>query len=71
MFEKTDKKNAPWVLVAGNDKKYARVQVLQETLAHIEREALKRGLHLTNVLDKAHLEDAESSSLDVLNEKKK
>ncbi len=47
------------------------VQVLQETLAHIEREALKRGLHLTNVLDKAHLEDAESSSLNILNEKKK
>ncbi|MFJ7669322.1 polyphosphate kinase 2 family protein [Lysinibacillus sp. NPDC097195] len=63
MFEKTDKKNAPWVLVAGNDKKHARVQVLQETLAHIEREAQKRGLHLTNVLDKSHLEDAESSSI--------
>lgn len=71
MFDKTDKKNAPWILVAGNDKKYARVQVLQETLAHIEREALKRGLHLTNVLDNPLLEDADSSSLNTLNEKKK
>ncbi|MGE7943196.1 polyphosphate kinase 2 family protein [Lysinibacillus xylanilyticus] len=71
MFEKTDKKNAPWILVPGDDKKYARVQVLQETIAHIEREAQKRGLHLTNVLEKTHLEDAESSSLELLEEKPK
>lgn len=66
MFDKTDKKNAPWILVAGNDKKHARVQVLQETIAHIEREAQKRGLHLTNVLDKTYLEDTESSSMEML-----
>ena len=71
MFEKTDKKDAPWVLVAGDDKKYARVQVLQETIAHIEREAQRRGLHLTNVLDNTQLEDADSSSLEIVNEKKK
>jgi len=71
MFEKTDKKNAPWILVAGDDKKYARVQVLQETIAHIEREAQKRGLHLTNVLDKAQLEDEGSSSLETLNDQSK
>lgn len=65
MFAKTDKKNAPWILVAGDDKKHARVQVLQETLAHIEREAQKRGLHLSNVLDKSHIEDAESSSIEL------
>lgn len=52
MFEKTDKKNAPWILVAGNDKKYARIQVLQETLAHIERALEKRGLHIMNALEK-------------------
>ena len=52
MFEKTDKKNAPWILVAGNDKKFARVQVLQETLAHIERSLEKRGLHIKNALEK-------------------
>ncbi|MGE7092309.1 polyphosphate kinase 2 family protein [Lysinibacillus sp. NPDC048646] len=66
MFDKTDKKNAPWILVAGNDKKHARVQVLQETIAHIERESQKRGLHLTNILDKSFLEDAESSSIEIL-----
>ncbi|EON74472.1 polyphosphate kinase 2 family protein [Lysinibacillus sphaericus] len=71
MFDKTDKKNAPWILVAGNDKKHARVQVLQETIAHIEQEAQKRGLHLTNVLDKSYLEDAESSSMEVLREQSK
>jgi len=32
---------------------------------------VKRGFHLTNVLDNAHLEDSESSSLVILNEKKK
>lgn len=52
MFEKTDKKNAPWILVAGNDKKFARVQVLQETLSHIERALEKRGLHIKNALEK-------------------
>lgn len=45
--------------------------MLQETIAHIEREAQRRGLHLTNVLDNAQLEDAESSSLEIVNEKKK
>ena len=52
MFEKTDKKNAPWILVAGNNKKFARVQVLQETLSHIERALEKRGLHIKNALEK-------------------
>lgn len=31
----------------------------------------KRGLHLTNVLDTAHLEGAESSSLELVEEKPK
>ena len=49
MFEKTDSENAPWVLVAGNNKQYARIQVLKETLAHIEKEAQRRGLEIPNV----------------------
>lgn len=58
MFEKTDTNYAPWIVIPANDKKYARIQVLKETLAHIEKEAARRGLHLTNILeDKA--EDAE------------
>ncbi|MEC1179699.1 polyphosphate kinase [Metasolibacillus meyeri] len=48
IFAKTDSENAPWILIPGNDKLYARVQVLKEALAHIEKEAERRGLHLTN-----------------------
>lgn len=51
MFAKTDTENAPWFLIPGNDKLYARVQVLKEVIAHIEKEATSRGLHLTNVLE--------------------
>ena len=51
MFAKTDTENAPWFLIPGNDKLYARVQVLKEVIAHIEKEATRRGLHLTNVLE--------------------
>ncbi|MFS0877098.1 polyphosphate kinase 2 family protein [Solibacillus isronensis] len=52
MFEKTDSENAPWHLIAGNDKNYARVQVLKETVAHIEKEVTKRGMKLTNIFEK-------------------
>ena len=51
MFEKTNSENAPWVLIAGNNKQYARIQVLQETLAHIEKEAQRRGLEIPNVFE--------------------
>ena len=51
MFEKTDDVHAPWIIVPGNDKKYARIEVLKQTLAHIEKEAHRRGLQLTNVLE--------------------
>ncbi|WP_341300467.1 polyphosphate kinase [Lysinibacillus sp. FSL H8-0500] len=71
MFEKTDKKNTPWILVAGDDKKYARIHVLQETIAHIEREAQKRGLHLTNVLDNGQAQHIESSQEAVQEKKEK
>lgn len=52
MFKKTDTENAPWIVVPGNDKLHARVQVLKETIAHIEKEAKRRGLSLMNVLSK-------------------
>lgn len=51
MFVKTDKKNAPWHLIPGNDKLYARIQVLKEVVAHIEKQAAKRGLELKNVFE--------------------
>lgn len=52
MFERTDTDNAPWTLISGNNKLYARIQVLKETIEHIEKEATRRGLHIPNMLDK-------------------
>lgn len=53
MFEKTDSKNAPWILVPGNNKLYARICVLEETLKHIEREVERRGKKLTNIFEES------------------
>lgn len=50
MFEKTDTKNAPWVLVPGNNKRYARIHVLEETLRLIEEKLEARGLKLIDAL---------------------
>lgn len=58
MFAKTDKENAPWCLIPGNNKLYARVQVLKEVIAHIEKEAARRGLHITNVLNPNQVQEA-------------
>mgnify|MGYP003411988749 FL=1 len=52
MFEKTDSENAPWVLISGNDKYYARIQILKETLAHIEKQAQRRGLEIPSVFER-------------------
>ena len=51
MFSKTDSDVAPWVLIAGNDKYHARMQVLEETMAHITKEAKRRGLVIPNVFE--------------------
>ncbi|GEK34659.1 polyphosphate kinase 2 family protein [Kurthia sibirica] len=48
MFAKTDMKNAPWILIEGNDKKYARLQVLKEIIKHCEQEVAKKGLKITD-----------------------
>lgn len=50
MFKKTDNKNAPWKLISGDDKKYARIKVLEDTIAHILQELKKRGLELPKVI---------------------
>ena len=42
MVERTSTRRAPWTLVEGNDKRYARVKVVK-TLASAIRRALKRG----------------------------
>ena len=52
MFKKTDTENAPWIVVPGNNKLYARIQVLKETITHIEKEVARRGLNLTNTFNK-------------------
>lgn len=52
MFKKTDSKQAPWILVEGNNKYYARIKVLEETLKHIENEAARRGLTIPNVFER-------------------
>lgn len=65
MFAKTDTENAPWCLIPGNNKLYARVQVLKEVMAHIEKEVARRGLHLTNVLGRQQ-EEIEEAELEEL-----
>ena len=64
MFAKTDTENAPWFLIPGNDKLYARVQVLKEVIAHIEKEATRRGLQLTSVLEKFDEDDEIAATVD-------
>ena len=77
MFAKTDSERAPWFLIPGNDKQYARIQVLKETIAHIEKEAARRGLHLTNGFEekqgeaKGMVEQTADQELETKKEKKK
>ncbi len=52
MFEKTDSENAPWVLISGNDKYYARIQILKETLAQIEKQAQRRSLEIPSLFER-------------------
>jgi AMP-polyphosphate phosphotransferase len=62
MFAKTDTDRAPWILVPGNDKLYARIKVLEETIAHITHEVERRGLHLTNLIEEySNLMDSSSA----------
>ena len=43
MLRKTDHELAPWSVVPGDDKRYARVHVLETTIAAIERGMRERG----------------------------
>ena len=43
MFERTDHPDAPWVLVEGDSKRYARVKVMEEVIAGIERGLERHG----------------------------
>jgi polyphosphate kinase 2 (PPK2 family) len=50
MFAKTDTENAPWVLIPGNNKLYARIKVLEETIKHVEKEVLRRGIKIKSYI---------------------
>ena len=44
MLERTDIPEAPWILVEGDSKRWARVKVLEETIAAIEAGMLRAGV---------------------------
>jgi polyphosphate kinase 2 (PPK2 family) len=43
MLERTEHAHAPWQLVEGDDKRYARVKVLETVIAEVERGMRERG----------------------------
>jgi AMP-polyphosphate phosphotransferase len=43
MLERTDHAHAPWQLVEGDDKRYARVKVVETVIAEVERGMRERG----------------------------
>lgn len=42
-FQKTDNAHSPWILVPGNNKNYARIKVLKETISWVKQEVNRRG----------------------------
>ena len=67
MFAKTDSERAPWILVPGNDKLFARIKVLEETIAHITKEVERRGLYLSNIIEEyTKLMESSSSETSML-----
>jgi polyphosphate kinase 2 (PPK2 family) len=51
MLERTDHPAAPWVAVAADSKRHARVQVVEHTIALIERGMVRWGLEVPPVED--------------------
>ena len=43
MLERTEHAHAPWQLVEGDDKRYARVKVIETVIAEVERGMRERG----------------------------
>ena len=60
--------------LAGNNKQYARIEVLKQTLAHIEKQLERRGLEIPKVLRLkenkviAELEELEETAADLMGE---
>ncbi|XKH51119.1 hypothetical protein LG275_02685 [Chryseomicrobium palamuruense] len=52
MLEKTDSEHAPWFVVAADDKKHARLQVLKKAIDTIEAELSRRGIEFPPIHDK-------------------
>ena len=48
MLERTDHPKSPWHVVAGDDKRFARVVVVETVCAAVEAELLARGYELTD-----------------------
>lgn len=46
MLEQTDRNHAPWTIIAGDDKRFARVQVVETVVAAIEKVMNEQGLAL-------------------------
>jgi polyphosphate kinase 2 (PPK2 family) len=44
VFDRTEHKSAPWELVAAEDKRYARVQVLETVIARLEQGLVRSGI---------------------------
>ena len=51
MLERTDTVEAPWILVEGESKRYARVKVMESVIEQIERGAAARGFALPEPLE--------------------
>jgi polyphosphate kinase 2 (PPK2 family) len=51
MLERTDRPAAPWTLVEGESKRYARVKVMETVIASIEQGCAERGFELPAPLD--------------------
>jgi polyphosphate kinase 2 (PPK2 family) len=53
MFERTDTERAPWRIVSGDSKRYARVRVVQEVIAAIEEGCARSDFPLPAPLEPA------------------
>jgi polyphosphate kinase 2 (PPK2 family) len=57
MLKRTDRPNAPWTVVPGDDKRFARVAVAETVCAAIEKELVVRGYTLDDTAINPHATD--------------
>jgi polyphosphate kinase 2 (PPK2 family) len=55
MFERTDHHLAPWDVISGEQKRLARVQVLETAIARIEQGITRWGMTVPAVDDLGHV----------------